>query len=151
MITIRRWHAYLGLLIAPSVLFFSLTGAVQLFGLHEGHGSYQPPALIEKLSSVHQHQEFALGHHGPPPGAAGAAGAADAADHHEDDADHHDDHDQGDLSTKLLKWFFLIVSLALAASTCLGVWMGLTQMRGQSLAWTLLLIGTVVPVALLLL
>jgi hypothetical protein len=62
---IRRWHAWLGLFIAPSVIFFSLTGAVQLFSLHEAHGDYQPPALIEKLSSLHKDQEFALGHHGP--------------------------------------------------------------------------------------
>jgi uncharacterized iron-regulated membrane protein len=44
MTSVRRWHSYIGLFIAPSVLFFSLTGAVQLFSLHEAHGKYQPPA-----------------------------------------------------------------------------------------------------------
>lgn len=73
--TIRRWHGYIGLFIGPSVLFFALTGAVQLFSLHEAHGSYQPPAIIEKLSSVHKDQVFALGHHhdGPPPVESAAA------------------------------------------------------------------------------
>jgi len=66
-ITIRRWHSYIGLFIAPSVLFFSLTGAVQLFSLHEAHGNYQPFAIVEKLSSVHKDQEFALGHHPAQP------------------------------------------------------------------------------------
>ena len=71
MANIRKWHAYLGLFIAPSVLFFALTGAVQLFGLHESHGDYRPPSLLEKLSTVHKDQKFALGDHHPPPGAEG--------------------------------------------------------------------------------
>ena len=33
----REWHLYLRTLFAPSILFFALTGALQLFGLHEGH------------------------------------------------------------------------------------------------------------------
>jgi hypothetical protein len=70
-ISIRRWHSYIGLFIAPSVLFFSLTGAVQLFSLHESHGKYRPPPILEKLSAVHKDQVFALGdHHGPAEDAA---------------------------------------------------------------------------------
>ena len=30
----RQWHLYLGTFFAPSILFFALTGALQLFGLH---------------------------------------------------------------------------------------------------------------------
>ena len=59
MLTIRTWHTYLGILIAPSVLFFALTGALQLFSLHEVHGSYTPLPVIEKLSKVHKDQAFA--------------------------------------------------------------------------------------------
>jgi hypothetical protein len=143
MQTIRRWHAYLGLLIAPSVLFFSLTGAVQLFGLHESRGNYHPPVLIEKLSSVHKDQEFSLGHHGGPPPAAAVP------DHHEQ-SEHLDD-DAPALSTSLLKWYFLIVAMALTVSTGFGIWMGLKQLRRPVLAWTLLLSGALVPIALLIL
>jgi hypothetical protein len=147
MINIRRWHSYLGLLIAPSVLFFALTGAAQLFGLHEAHGNYKPAALIEKLSSVHKDQEYALGHHGPPSPDATAsepdAGAVRSAAVQADD-------DKPDLRKALLKAYFLIVALALAVSTGFGIWMGLTQIRRRSLAWTLLLTGAVVPVMLLL-
>jgi hypothetical protein len=169
VLTIRRWHSYLGLLIAPSVVFFALTGALQLFGLHESRGSYKPPALIEMLGSVHKDQVFALGHHGgPPPGAEpdaaepgaatpgiGSAGpeshevAPPAADHHDEPADHDEHEDEAALSTTLLKSYFLLVATALATSTGFGVWMGLTQMRRPRVAWTLLIIGTVVPVALL--
>ncbi len=43
---IRQLHLYLGTFFAPSIIFFALTGAIQLFGLHEGHPgeAYQPPA-----------------------------------------------------------------------------------------------------------
>ena len=56
MSSIRLWHSYIGILIAPSVIFFALTGALQIFSLHESHGTYTPPALIEKLSSMHKDQ-----------------------------------------------------------------------------------------------
>jgi hypothetical protein len=42
---------------------FALTGATQIFNLYEAHGGYQSPAIVEKLSSVHQDQVFAFGDH----------------------------------------------------------------------------------------
>jgi hypothetical protein len=128
--TIRRWHSYIGLFIAPSVLFFSLTGAAQLFSLHEAHGKYHPPAVVEKLSSVHKDQVFALGDHGQP-----QAGAED-------------DGDKVEGSTLVLKWFFLLVALCLAVSTTLGLWMGL-KFTQRKTGWLLVVAGTVIPVALL--
>jgi hypothetical protein len=140
MASIRVWHNYIGILIAPSVIFFALTGALQIFSLHEAHGSYEPPALIEKLSSVHKDQVFAQKpreeHQEPgaqPPSA----------------ADHEEDHDQGpSLGTMLLKWFFLFVALALTASTVLGLWIGLTHIQRKRTGRWLLLAGIVLPVAL---
>jgi hypothetical protein len=139
--TIRQWHAYLGLFIAPSVLFFALTGATQLLGLHESHGDYRPPAVIEKLSSVHKDQVFELGHHHAPP--ASGAGPRNPP------ASAQDDDDKTALSTQLLKWFFLLVALCLTLSTCIGLWMGFTQIRRKRLAWILLIAGALVPTALL--
>jgi hypothetical protein len=134
MATIRRWHSYVGLFIAPSVLFFALTGAAQLFNLHEAHGRYTPPALVEKLSSVHKDQVFAFG------------------DHHtaEPQADAHEDSARPPLSTPLLKWFFLLIALGLTVSTVFGIWMGLTQIRARRLAWTLLVAGALLPIGILL-
>ena len=134
--TIRRWHSYVGLFIAPSVVFFALTGAVQIFSLHEAHGGYTPPALVEKLSSVHQDQVFAFGGHHM---------AGPQADEHG-----HEDEDRPAISTLLLKWFFLVVALALTVSTAFGVWMGLTQIRARRLAWLLLLAGALLPLGILL-
>jgi hypothetical protein len=142
MSSIRTWHTYLGILIAPSVLFFSLTGAVQLFGLHESHGTYVPAPLIEKLSSVHKDQVFAQKEnddHDHEPGAAN--------DEHEHPQPA-DDHEAASPGSYVLKWYFLLVALALTASTLLGLWMGLTQIRRRRTGWWLLGAGTVVPVVL---
>jgi hypothetical protein len=144
--TLRRWHAYLGLFIAPSVLFFSLTGAIQIFNLHEAHGSYHPAVSLEKLSAVHKDQVFEERHHqcapdhDAPHAAAGAAADQPAAA---------EDGKQS-ASTLALKWFFLAVSLGLATSTLIGIWMGMTQIRRKGLAWTLLSVGTLAPIGLLL-
>jgi hypothetical protein len=135
-VTLRTWHSYIGLFIAPSVLFFSLTGAVQLFNLHEAHGRYQPPAVVEKLSSVHKDQVFAFGDHHKPP---------------ESQADAGNDDDRTPPSTLMLKWFFLLVALCLVGSTAVGIWMGLTQIRQKRLSWILLITGTLIPVGLLVL
>ena len=68
----RQLHLCLGVLFAPSIIFFALTGALQLFGLHEGHPgeAYQPPALIQKLGSIHKNQSVSE-RRGPPPGLVG--------------------------------------------------------------------------------
>jgi hypothetical protein len=146
LMSIRRWHSYLGLFMAPSVLFFAVTGAAQLYNLHEAHGTYRPAAILEKLSSVHKDQVFKLGdHHEPPQPEAGAltseATTAPAAEAEE----------KTDLSTLALKAFFLWVSLCLVLSTSLGLWMGLKQTRQKRTAWALVIAGAVVPVGLLLL
>jgi len=146
--SVRQWHSYLGLFMAPSVLFFALTGALQVFSLHESHGDYRPPVLIEKLSSVHMDQVFALGDHHPPPGPQAPAGAA-AAGAAPAEAGDHDEHKPG-AATVILKGFFVLLALALALSSVLGLWIGLTQTRQRRTAWTLVVAGTLIPIALLL-
>jgi hypothetical protein len=145
--TLRQWHAYVGMFIAPSVLFFSLTGIIQIFSLHEAHGGYHPAALIEKMSGVHRDQVFEAPHdhdapdHDAPHAAPDPAGGQPAAEEDEKQS----------VSTYVLKWFFTLVSLGLIASTLIGIWMGTTQIRRRGLAWTLFIAGTVIPVALLIL
>ena len=145
MLLIRRVHAYLGLFIAPSVLFFAFSGGLQLFSLHEAHGSYQPPALIEALGNLHKDQVLSRPreHHGPP---------REGPDRHNhvppDHGDH--DHDQGPKpSTMALKWFFEAVAVGLAASTLLGLWIGLRTTRTPLLSWGFLIAGIVLPILIL--
>jgi hypothetical protein len=146
MASIRRWHSYTGLLIAPSVLFFALTGAAQLFNLHEAHDSYRPPALLEKLSSVHKDQVFEFGHHHESPDSSSGAGESSADDHPPPGAEEHGD--ERTPAIFLLKAYFLLVALALTLSTMLGLWMGLVQTRHRTVPWLLVGAGTVIPIVL---
>ena len=152
MMTLRTWHTYIGALIAPSVLFFALTGAIQLFSLHEAHDGYTPPPLIEKLSAVHKDQVFEIKKHhdehdSPPPGAGKPA-----------DADQHPDADApaakaapsaAQIRVWILKWVFVLVALGLVASTLIGLWMAMTVGRRRWLTVLLFLIGAAAPVLLI--
>jgi hypothetical protein len=138
MSSIRIWHMYIGILIAPSVLFFALTGALQIFSLHEAHGSYEPPPLIEKLSRLHKDQVFARKEHDED-----KSEGAGAQKHPKAEKEN-----QPRLGTVLLKWFCLLVALGLSISTLFGLWMGLTQLRRRRTGWWLLAVGIILPAAL---
>jgi hypothetical protein len=132
MSLLRTWHAYLGILIAPSVLFFAITGAVQLFSLHEAHGKYHPAPMLEKLSSLHKDQVFAL---------KSPAEKQTGAEEPEDD--------KGlPFATAVLKWFFLAVAMGLCVSTSIGLWIGLTHVRHRRVGWWLLAFGILLPTCL---
>ena len=154
-ITLRRLHSHVGLFIAPSVLFFAFTGALQLFSLHEEHGNYRPPAVVEKLSSVHKDQVFALGdHHAQPDAGAGEDKPADSlappgASPSETPPGAKEKADEPGMPTFLLKIFFLAAGLGLAVSAVLGLWIGLTQTRNRRTAWLLVAGGALIPVVLL--
>ena len=149
MLNIRVWHSYIGFFSAPSILFFALTGALQLFDLHEQHGDYRPPAIVEKLASMHKDQVFELEHHelasSPAPAAVPHAGPAKhaTASTGEDEA--------VSLSSRILKWFFLLVALNLVVSTVLGIWIGITHVRRKGRVWVLLAAGALIPLGLCLL
>lgn len=138
---IRTLHAYLGMLIAPSVLFFAFTGLLQIYGLHEAHGDYTPLPLIAKLSAVHQDQHFVAGH-------GHDAGPHDAHDADGDAPMHHDHDEELGTARTLLKAFFAAVAVGLFLSTLAGVWMALQQPLRRRTHLALLLVGTIVPIAL---
>src|SRR5277367_165959 len=54
----RLVHLYLGVFIAPALLFFAFTGALQTFSLHETTrgSSYKPPAWAVMLGQIHKKQ-----------------------------------------------------------------------------------------------
>ena len=139
----RRLHFYLGTFFAPSILFFSLTGSIQLLGFHQPRpGGYQPSVWVAKLAEIHKHQslagppnrsprvdrekppfdpERALGPGGPPPGMR---------------------------PNLALKGFFLLMSIGLFATTCLGIYMSFKYNR-TGVVWGLLIAGTALPGLLL--
>jgi hypothetical protein len=130
------------------VLFFALTGAVQLLGLHEAGEKYQPPRLIEKLSMVHKDQVFAQPRHheerhGESPSMPEKLGQAS------EESRHPQEHEaELTLGTLVLKGYFLLVAAALAASSLLGLWIGLRPAARSRTAWWLLAAGTAIPATL---
>src|SRR5580698_6804890 len=55
---VRQLHLYLGVFIAPAVLFFAFTGALQSLNLHEATPgrTYKPAAWIITLAQLHKKQ-----------------------------------------------------------------------------------------------
>jgi hypothetical protein len=146
-ITLRRWHSYIGAFVAPSVLFFTLTGALQLFSLHEDHGSYHAPVLLERLSSLHKDQVLDKHKHEESAKGEDAGGSSGSHSDHEASREPHEEKSVA-AATLALKFFFLAIALGLTLSTCFGVWMSLqTPRKGLPLA--LLLTGTLLPIILL--
>jgi hypothetical protein len=57
---LRQLHLYLGVLFAPLLVFFSASGAWQLFGLHQNakDGSYTAPPSLAAMAAVHKHSHL---------------------------------------------------------------------------------------------
>ena len=149
MMAVRQIHAYLSIFAAPIVLFFAFTGSLQLFSLHEPHGDYQPPELVEKLAAVHKDQRFAVkARHQesalrtPVTKQEGEWMTPPVNSEAEPDA-------PPPIRELALKWLFLASALVLMVSTCLGVWMAVTQNRHKWVLLALFLLGAAAPVAIL--
>lgn len=165
----RQLHSYFAMFAAPSILFFCLTGILQLFSFHEAHGNYNPPAVLQTLASLHKDQALS-GHHGPDPSGP-ARKAADQPPH--DGPPSADMPRQGPAGAKgdepghdapggfdktahwttsqiLLKLVFGFASAAAIVSTCLGLWVGLSFGPRRNVLACILAAGVVVPVLIML-
>jgi hypothetical protein len=144
MMTVRQLHTYIGAFIAPSVLFFAFTGSLQLFSLHEAHGAYTPPAIVEALGHVHKDQVLKVK---PAPEAKGG-GAEDGHDHHHHSATAKAPPAPPPWPVMALKWLFLTVAICLMTSTLLGLWLAFTGGRRKAVVLALFAAGVVLPVLL---
>lgn len=154
--TFRQIHLYIGVFIAPAILFFAFTGALQTFSLHEsGHGreNYTPPKWILKIAQLHKNQNVTIREKKPiPPTEAKPKPSSDTAL----------------MATPALtppaapklpappqkshlpmKIFFLLVALGLFSSTITGIYMAYRFNRNKWVVTGLLLAGILVPLLLL--
>ena len=69
---IRKIHFWLGTFFAPSIIFFALSGAFQIVGLHEGDGAI---GWVARMAQVHKSQTIDTPRARPPRPAAPAAEA----------------------------------------------------------------------------
>ena len=136
---IRQIHVYLSVLVAPSLIFFALTGALQTFRVPDEKTA---PVLIQKLARLHKDDVFAVKPPRPPK-KPDAAGHADAKPPEAKPAPKP--------ATQALKWVFAGASVVIALTTALGLWMALAYHRRRGLMWLLALAGAAVPVVLLVL
>ncbi len=151
---VRLTHLYLGIFIAPAILFFAFTGALQTFSLHETTrgSSYKPPAWAVMLAQIHKKQtpivparkaptpdkpiDKAASERPQPLVASAPAPAPKPADA---PAPH---------NALPLKLFFLLVAIGLFTSTFSGLYMSYKYIRNRKLITATLLAGIIVPILL---
>ncbi|PTS81009.1 hypothetical protein DBR17_10240 [Sphingomonas sp. HMWF008] len=138
---LRRYHHYLGLFFAPMILLFAVSGALQTFRLQEAKGyGGPPPNWIVWLASVHKDQ-------GPPrePRAEKPKPVAEAAKPPVE-APRPGPKRPSPLPLKI---FVVLLSIALAISTIMGIVIALANRAMRRVSIVLLVLGTVMPIVLL--
>lgn len=157
---VRQIHLYVGVFIAPALLFFAFTGGLQVFSLHETtRGSdYKPPAWLVTLAQVHKKQTTEVGGHKPHPmdtqlaKPAGMDPAAGPTAHSDAPAPGLPDAPRAPPKNPLpLKIFFAFVALGLFVSSLIGIYMAYRYSRRPMLITVILLVGVGLPIALALL
>jgi len=151
---IRRIHLYIGVFIAPALLFFALTGAMQTFSLHETTpgSDYKPPAWIAILAQLHKKQTTTIPVRKARPTDAPIAAPQPAATPGviKPAATTLAPQPQAPAKRHLpMKIFFLIVALGLFTSTLTGIYMAYKYERNGLLITGLLLAGIAAPLLLL--
>jgi len=148
---LRDLHTYLAVFFAPTILFFALTGALQVFGLHQANDKgYVPIPIVEKLSQVHIHMLYQLKPRrlepakpsAQPPKSVETASAKSA------DTPKPAKKRSASWATKI---FFGCAAAGLTLASLLGLWIGLTQGRLRKVSALLAILGAAIPVALVLL
>jgi hypothetical protein len=147
---IRLIHLYLGVFIAPALLFFAFTGALQTFSLHETTrgSSYKPPAWAVTLAQIHKKQTpIVPAKKTPQPDKT----PTDKPSKQESKADSKPTSDAAPApkhNALPLKIFFLLVSIGLFISTLTGLYMSYKYIRNRTLITALLLAGIILPILL---
>jgi hypothetical protein len=164
----RLVHLYLGVFIAPALLFFAFTGALQTFSLHETTrgSSYKPPAWAVTLGQIHKKQTTIVPLRKLPPpdrsqdkspdkpsnksadtqpekSPSAATKPAQSPSPQSTDTPAPKPH-----NTLPLKIFFLLVSIGLFISTISGIYMSYKYIRRRGLITILLIAGIVLPILL---
>jgi uncharacterized iron-regulated membrane protein len=140
----RQIHLYIGVFIAPALLFFAFTGALQTFSLHETTqgSSYKPPAWIVTLAQLHKKQTTTVPVRKPRPAAdAPKPDKASAPKAPEPPTAPPKNH-------TAMKAFFLLVALGLFTSTLTGLYMAYKYTGNKLVITCLLLAGIVIPLIL---
>ena len=133
LMAVRTWHSYSAAFFAPAILFFSVTGAFQTFNLHKPMPGYHPPAVLQALASMHKNQNLHVKYVDP---AGAKAGKRDKVDKPDDGPRPAPPAPLSLAAQFVLKIFTTLVSVGLAATTVLGLYMAWqTTRRTAVLLW----------------
>lgn len=130
---LRQLHAYVSVFVAPTLIFFALTGALQNFRIPDRADA---PVVVQKLARVHRDAVFTAN----PPKKAPPAAEEPAAEKPKPKAK---------ASTLAVKWFFTLASVAIIVSACVGLWMAFAYGRRKMVMLLLLVGGAALPLWLL--
>jgi hypothetical protein len=141
---LRLTHLYLGIFIAPTVLFFAFTGILQTFSLHENSrdASYVAPAWIVRLAQLHKKQTLELSARKPQSVSASGPGKPDAQKKQSAPAQ---PSEQPVRNLLPMKVFFAIVGVGLIVSTFTGLYMSYRIGRSKVVMALVFLAGIIVP------
>jgi uncharacterized iron-regulated membrane protein len=130
----RLVHLYIGVFIAPALLFFAFTGALQTFSLHETTrgSSYKAADKTSPEKAAQDKPQL--------PAAPASQSTPNVAPKLLPDAIVPQPH-----NTLPLKIFFLLVAIGLFTSTLSGLYMSYKYIRNRSLISAILLAGVIVP------
>jgi hypothetical protein len=132
----RAWHSYSGAFFAPAILFFSITGALQTFNLHKPMPGYRPPAVLQALASMHKNQNLHVKYLDDGASKAAKPGKRPKADKPDDAPAPPPPPLSSVIAQWTLKVFAALVSVGLAATTLLGLYMAWqTTRRRAVLLW----------------
>ncbi len=155
---LRLIHLYTGIFIAPALLFFAFTGALQTFSLHETTrgSSYKPPAWAVMLGQIHKKQTPIVPVRKPAPldkPADKTTPEKAQSSATSQPAPVEAPKPTGEAAPKShnplpLKCFFLLVSIGLFVSTLSGLYMSYKYIRNTRLITVILLGGIIFPVLL---
>ncbi len=145
--TIRQVHNVIGLFFAPTILFFAITGGLQMFGLHETSrgSSYVPPALLVHLSQLHKKGTLYV----PPRKVQQPSVAKSEVPKPEVPKPPPTAPTQAPPNPLPMKIFFAATALALVISTGTGIAMAWRYARRKSSVLLILAAGTALPILLL--
>ena len=139
--SLRLYHHYIGVFLAPAILFFSFSGLIQVIGIQDQRNP-PPPGWISYIAGIHTHQTP------PKPRPASSVGAPEpkAPEHDEDEHEH--EHQNGFTPLRI---FAMLVAIGLFVTTSIGLVIALTNRMLRRVSWVMLALGIAVPVALILL
>jgi hypothetical protein len=134
--TARIAHRFLGLFFAPSILFFALSGIFQVLGWHQTvRGTNQAPARwIQEMAQIHKKQTWELPASKPTDGST-------------DNRVTPKKPSKAPVPKTALKIFVLAMSVALIATTLLGIVMALRYGGDWRIASAVVLLGALFPLA----